>query len=95
MLREGTLVAGEPKDDVQLKICGFARDGVTGLPILICRSRLVDGPIIKMFVFDHVLGEIYHTVLSLDQFKVFYSNAYQDYEAMIMGDAKAKTLRRS
>lgn len=94
MLHEGTIVAGEPKDDGQVKMCGFARHGISGLPMLICRSRLVDGPTIKLFMFDPMSESVYETVVLLDEFKAVSYNAYRDYEAMIMGDAEAKTLRR-
>ena len=86
-------MAGEPEDDSQVKMCGFARNGISGLPMLICRSRLTDGPTIKLFMFDPISERVYETVFSLDEFKVFCANAYRDYEAMIMGDAKANTLR--
>lgn len=93
MLQNGTLVEGEPKNDAQLKICGTCRDAITGMPVLVCRSRLADGPVIKLISLNPATGDMYMAVFSLNEFKANCRDTYRDCEAAILGNAKAKTRR--
>jgi hypothetical protein len=94
MIRDGRLVVGEPTNDTQLKICGTGRDAITGLPVVVCRTRLADGPVIKMLAFDPVPRDFYQAVFSLDQFRSLCPDSYRDCEAAILGSSPAKTLHQ-
>lgn len=93
LVQDGMLVEDEPKNGAQLKICGTGRDAITGLPILVCRSRLADGPVIKLISLNPATGDMYQAIWSLDEFKANCRNTFRDCEAAILGNAKAKTRR--
>jgi hypothetical protein len=93
LVRDGMLVEDEPKNDAQLKICGTGRDAITGLPILVCRSRLADGPVIKLISLNPASGNMYMAVFSLSEFKATCRDTYRDCEAAILSNAKATTRR--